>query len=142
MSNAAVALPPLAIANDELAHEHVAIFAHVETDDEGEPRLVTSTAQFSGQATTKHALPRAAHVPRLRVVTVIDEMPHIRRAIFRQNPFCIECDDRIATADEGGVIPTDEGPRLAHRADCFARAIAKHQPHLAFSAAVGRASRR
>lgn len=115
----------------EYAAMNAAVFTHVETDESGEPRVVSIDAPPA----------RAAHMPRLRVLATVTSTPVLRRAAFRANPFCAECDERLASDDLGAVVPTDEGPRIAHLHECFAAAMLRHQPHLCISAAVGRVAR-
>ena len=61
------------------------------------------------------------------------------RGLWRAFPTCIECHQAIGLYTSGAPVITDEGPRLAHRHRCFARAMLRHHPTLFVRAAVCRA---
>jgi hypothetical protein len=115
----------------DLALGHAARFVYAETDESGDPRLVGAAP---GQ------LPRRQHLPRLRVIAVLGETPLDRAHAFAHNPSCVHCGQPLESADASGIVPTEQGPRLAHRNACFVQAMLTHNPHLALRAALDRAA--
>ena len=101
----------------------------METDENGEARLVARDAQ-----------PKRA-VPPLRILATFEDDPTLRRFAYRLSPNCVYCGKRLDGPDAGGVVPAEEGARLAHRDQCFASAMLELRPELAVRAAIGKLSR-
>lgn len=118
----------------------VPVAAHVEPDENGAARYVART--LADVVRDRQLTPRAEHVPQFRILAIVDEPPALRRRAFAANPFCCQCDERLDSPDAGGIVPTDEGPRLAHRDSCYAAAMNRHQPELALRAALGKFARK
>lgn len=67
--------------------------------------------------------------------------PRARDRAWEANPHCVECNKRIPRTRDAGLLPTDEGPRVACKRPCFIRAVARINPTLSTGATVRRAGR-
>lgn len=75
--------------------------------------------------------------PRFRVLAILDENQSVRRMAFRGSPRCVHCDKALDYPDEGHVVPTVAGIRLAHTGDCFTQALVTHAAAVRSMCAAG-----
>lgn len=75
--------------------------------------------------------------PRFRVLARLDENGSIRRAAFRASPVCLSCGKELHNPDDGRVVPTKQGVRLACAMDCFTKALVEHAEEIRLACAGG-----
>lgn len=97
----------------------------VESDEEGEARLVSAPAFPTGARLYYHMGLSA---------------PRTLRHAWAANPICVQCDRHIAShKDAGLIVMPDRSHRIACRKTCFVRAVVRFNPLLSTAAALTRA---
>jgi hypothetical protein len=100
-----------------------------EVDENGEPRRQADRPDPS------------ISVRRLTILAKTMDTAQQRRAVWREDPCCVNCEAWIESPDSTAIVNTETGPRLACLPLCFAEAMQAHHPELAVGAAFRRAAR-
>jgi hypothetical protein len=82
----------------------------------------------------------AAGERRLSILSAFTTTASTRRALWRDNPYCVACGEKVESPDLANFLHVpDEGAVLACRGGCFAKAVARFNPKFERAAAIAHA---